>query len=280
MSGPQQDVILQELISERNAFAVFSRDKLAQMDSGIKARLETLEGFQFKGLEVRATKTSNVPDATRQVDDTFSKMSYPVMVHHVLSLQPERQPMTASDILEVMISHGVEPEANDPRNTVKTALNRRKDKIGDVVHTGLGEWGLKSWYSDSDLKKFTMGLDGSNGRDAKRHIEKTKKGIAALKARGSHYGKPPRITEEMWNLAIRLFADEGRSISYVHEKIVEMTPEGETPIVKSGFSNRKKQFMAREPYPARWKAYFEQKTRQLEAKASVDAGDTELRLIK
>lgn len=280
MSDPQQDVFLQGLISERDAFAVFSRDKLAQMDRGIAARRETLEGFQFRGLEVQATNNMSAPDAIVQVDETFSKMSYPVMVHHVLSLQSERKPMTASDILDVMISRGVKPEANDPRSTVKTALNRRKDKIGDVVHTGLGEWGLKSWYSDSDLKKFAKGLDGSNGRDAKRHIEKTKKGIAALKSRGSHYGKPPRITEEMWNLAIRLFADEGRSISYVHSKIVELTPEGETPIVQSGFSNRKKQFMAREPYPARWKAYFEQRARQLEAKASVDAGDTELRLIK
>ena len=280
MSDPQEDVILKELIRERDAFAVFSREKLEQMDSGIKARMQTIEGLSFKGAGALSVGVHAENSSSDQVDEVFASMSYPVMVHHVLSLQAERCPLTASEILDVMNKHGVDPEAHDPRNTVKTALNRRKEKVGDIVHTGLGEWGLVSWYSESELEKFSRGLDGSNGRDAKRHVQKTKDGIAALKARGVHYGRAPKITEEMWDLAVRLYADEDRPTSYVYQRLLELTPEGQEPIVKSSFSNRKQQFMAREPYPAKWKAYFDQRQVERQAKESVASSDTELRLIK
>ena len=105
------------------------------------------------------------------------------MVHHVLSLQPERVPLTVNGILEVMSAYGVTPESAMPRNTVKTALNRRSTKERDVIHTGLGEWGLVSWYSPSEIEKFERGQDGSKARDAKMHKTNMKKGIAAAQAR-------------------------------------------------------------------------------------------------
>ena len=51
MSSAQTDTILGQLIRERDAFALYSRDTLAQMDEGIKARRATLEGFQFAGVQ-------------------------------------------------------------------------------------------------------------------------------------------------------------------------------------------------------------------------------------
>jgi hypothetical protein len=179
--------------------------------------------------------------------------------------------MTVDQILYVMQCHGVIPESQSPRGTVQTALNRRKKEQGDVVHTGLGEWGLKEWYSESDLKKFALAQNGANARDAALHSEAMKKGIAATQARGAFYGQPPKISEEMWEVARRMLVDEGRSASEAYDVIVKMTPDGIKPIGKGAFMNRKKQIVAGEPYPAKWRAYFDLKKKELEAKNEISA---------
>jgi hypothetical protein len=280
MSNSPIDLILQELVRERDAFATFSREKLKQMDDAIQARKKILEGFHFHGPSQNIVEDGEHPKAEPLRSNEFAGLAYPAMVHRALSLQPARQSLTVNGILEVLELHGVVPRSQDPRNTVKTALNRRKAKVGDIVHTGLGEWGLVEWYSDSELEKFERAQDGANARDAKLHKANMKKGIAAAKARGAHYGKPPKITEEMWNLAIKLFADEGRSISYVHKKVMELLADGEQPMTKASFGNRRKQFLSREPYPAHWRAYFEQKRQAMKLKAEIEKSEPELRIVK
>lgn len=282
MSSQQTDAILGQLIRERDAFAVFSREKLQQMDEAIKARRATIEGFQFPGLQQppSATVEGAPVSSDRPIDRKFSAMAYPAMVHHVLSLQPERVPLTVNGILEVMEAHGVIPESSSPRNTIKTALNRRSTKERDIVHTGLGEWGLVSWYSASELEKFERGQDGSKARDAKMHKANMKKGIAAVQARGAHYGKPPKITEEMWNLAVKLIADEGQTVAFAHKEIVKLFPDGEEPIGVGALQNRRKEFLARAPYPSSWRAYFENRKKVEAVKADIENSAPILRSIK
>jgi hypothetical protein len=278
MSGSQIDNILQEMIRERDAFAVFSREKIAQMDAAIQARKTASEGFNFQASGLSHT-AETVARKEPEVSPEFVGLAYPAMVHRVLTLQPERSPLTVDGILEVMALHGVVPESKDARHTVQTALNRRKTKNGDIIHTGLGEWGLKDWYTPSDLEKFAMAQNGANARDASRHKQAMKRGIAAVKARGAHYGKPPKITEEMWNLTIRLYVDEGRSWDYIHEKVCELFEDGEEPISKPSLYNRRKQFSDREPYPARWKAYFDSRAKAERAKKEVE-GRPSLRAVE
>ena len=278
MSSPVSDPILQQLIRERDAFAEFAREKLAQMDGGIQARMQTVEGLNFTTPAV-PKEAGEVVSVEVPYSSDFAGLAYPAMVHRVLTLQSARQPLTANGILEAMNLHGVVPKSHDPRNTVKTALNRRKTHPGDVVHTGLGEWGLVEWYSESDLEKFERGLDGANARDARLHKANMKKGIAAAQARGAHYGKPPKITEEMWNLAVKLFADEGRTTSYVQEKIAELFEDGEKPIGKMALQNRKKAFLNREPYPSRWRAYFKQRKQAKKIKAEIEKSEPDLRVV-
>lgn len=278
MSGSHTDSILQEMIRERDAFAVFSREKIAQMDAAIKARKAASEGFTFQATGLSQNGSTQERDAT-EISAEFAGLAYPAMVQKVLSLQPERTPLTVDGILEVMALHGVVPEAKDPRHTVQTALNRRKTKNGDIIHTGLGEWGLKDWYTPSDLEKFSRAQNGANARDAVKHKQAMKRGIESAKARGAHYGKPPKITEEMWILTTRLYVDEGRSWDYIYEKVCELFEDGEEPISKPSLYNRRKQFQAREPYPARWKAYFDSRAKAEKAKAEVE-GKPRLRAVE
>lgn len=149
-----------------------------------------------------------------------------------------------------------------------------------MIHTGFGEWGLAEWYSATELKKLEKIPDGANARDKSMHASKMKTGIAAVKARGAHYGRAPKITEEMWDLAVRLCADEGKPIAEVYPEILKLIPEGQDPIAKTAFSNRKKQFMAREKYPDSWRAYFEGRRKVQEIKDSLDGEAAELRDIK
>lgn len=226
---------------ERDTFASCSREKLQKMDQAIEARKETLnDGFSFPSLSVDHPEAAPFPETT--VSEEYKGMTLPSMVHQAIALQPRRSRITAMQILEVMKEHGVEPTSQDPLNSVQTALNRRKTKNGEILHTGLGEWGLCEWYTESEIEKLKLVQDGANGRDKGRHIEAMKEGIAAAKARGAPYGKSPKITEQVWNLAVKLCTDEGRSIDYVHEKICELYGDGEDPITRNSLYNPRKKF--------------------------------------
>ncbi|WP_341368104.1 hypothetical protein [Yoonia sp. BS5-3] len=267
MSSPSSDGILQQMVSERDAFADFARQRLSQLDAAINARKEALEGFGSFALG-GVDDSASADTASSGVSEGFEGLAYPAVVHKVLSLQPRREPMTVNQILDAMELHGVVPESQSPRNTVITALRRRSTKLGDIIHTGMGEWGLREWYSESEAQKFERAVDGANARDAKMHKENMKKGIAQTQARGAHYGKPPKITEEMWLLATRLVADEGRKIPEVYEEICKLFErDGEEPIGLQSLANRRKDFLARRPYPSSWKTYFANRDRLLDAKS-------------
>jgi hypothetical protein len=214
-----------------------------------------------------------------EVSPEFVGLAYPAVVHKVLTLQPNRHPLTVDQIVEVMAMHGVVPDSQDPRNTVKTALNRRKATNGDVIHTGLGEWGLCSWYTDSDLKKIEMAQNGANARDAALHSAKMKKGIAATKARGAHYGRAPRLTEDMWNLAVRLIADEGKSMAVVHSEVSKLLREGEEPISKGTLWLRREELLGRKPYPPKWRKFFESRKNAQTLKAELNKTPPMLRSV-
>ena len=285
MSSLSDDPILRELVRERDAFATYSREKLGQMDAAIAARRETFDGFAFSSI-LTANEVEKTIDAGDKsppaASDLFSGLALPAMTHRVLTLQPSRQPMTVQQILKVMELHDVTPTAMDPRGSIQTALNRRKTKSGDVLHTGLGEWGLVEWYIPSEIEKFNLlhAKDGANARDKKLHVKNMKKGIQAAQARGAHYGKPPKLTEEMWNLATKLFADEGCSVAYVHVQLTALSADGKEPMAKVSLRNRRKQFVNREPYPERWRAYFKQRGKSEKLKAEIENSDRALRIIK
>jgi hypothetical protein len=269
MHGFQAEKILQDMIRERDAFVVYSSEKISQLDAAIKALRTAFEGLPLQAGS--ADKDALQSAALTEVSPDFVGLAYPAAVHKALTLQPERRALTVGQIVEVLQARGVVLNAHNPRNTVKTALNRRKATIGDVVHTGLGEWGLRSWYTDSDLKKFEMGQTGAKARDYDLHIAKTKKGIEAAKARGAFYGRPPRLTEEMWNLAVRLMADEGKPMAFVY---------GEEPGCQSALYLRRKDFLARKPYPPRWRTYFETRKGAEAVKAEIVKALPKLRSVK
>lgn len=278
MSSPANDTILQEMIRERDEFLEFSRLQIQEMDDQIRRRKERSDKFKF---QMALNEVEPTQDEQARVSPEFQGLSYPSVVHKILSLQSERTALTVSGIAEAMALHGVVPVAKDPRSTVQTALNRRRRTHGDIVHIGLGEWGLKEWYTKSDLKRFDMAQTGANSRDTAEHRKAMIKGIKESQARGAYYGKPPKITEEMWNLIIRLYVDEGQPMAHVHRKVSELFPEGETPITQTALYNRRKQFMAREPYPKSWRAYFQSRDAHEDAKKKVEEGRvTELSLFQ
>ncbi|MEO1552236.1 MAG: hypothetical protein AAFR93_17745, partial [Pseudomonadota bacterium] len=86
MSGSHTDSILQEMIRERDAFAVFSREKIAQMDAAIKARKAASEGFTFQATGLSQNGSTQERDAT-EISAEFAGLAYPAMVQKVLSLQ-------------------------------------------------------------------------------------------------------------------------------------------------------------------------------------------------
>lgn len=82
-------------------------------------------------------------------------------------------------------------------------------------------------------------------------------------------------------MAAKLFNENGYSLAQVHEEIIKLTPEGEDPIGKGALSNRRKDIASGEPYPPRWKAYFDQKMRINSTKADLaDAGEKKIVSIK
>lgn len=280
MTAPMEDQILREMQKERDSFAIFSRTKLEQMDRAIEARRQASDGFHFGALGASSAEQPSSEAPQLPTSDEFNGMALPAMVHHVLELQPNRLPATATKILEVLEAHGVAPSTKAPLHSVQTALNRRKDTLGDVIHTGFGEWGLLDWYTESEIKKLAKVPDGANARDKAMHADKMKKGIAKVRARGAHYGKPPKITEEMWKLATKLINEDGYGITRVHQEVIKLTPEGIDPIGLAALSNRKKQFVAREPYPESWRNYFQHQKKVKEIKDSLDGNVSDLRVIK
>jgi hypothetical protein len=256
---------------------VYSSEKISQLDAAIKALRTAFEGLPSQARSEGEDESQSSPLAG--VSPEFVGLAYPAAVHKVLELQPARGVLTVNKIVEVLGMHGIVPKSHSPRGTIKNALNRRKTMVGDVVDTGLGEWGLRSWYTDSELKKFEMGQTGANARDYDLHIAKTKKGIEAAKARGAFYGRPPMLTEEMWNLAVRLIADEGKSMSFVYAEVCKLFPEGEEPSCQSALYNKRKKFLAREPYPPKWRTYFEARKRIEDVKAEIEKGVPKLRSV-
>ena len=81
-------------------------------------------------------------------------------------LASKRKTMNSADIVAELEAGGLVLTGAKKSNTVGSVLNRRQNKVGDVVSVTRGMWGLKEWYPGRSFgKKSPEGSDSSRGSD-------------------------------------------------------------------------------------------------------------------
>ena len=84
--------------------------------------------------------------------------------------------------MKALIDSGYEMESERPEVAITAAMKRRSNNYGDIVQIKYGEWGLREWYSQKELKAFD-------------HKARTIAGMDAARARGVKIGSAMKLTE-------------------------------------------------------------------------------------
>ncbi len=240
------DPVLSQMLLDRDLEAAeiaVRQKRLAAMDEAIEA---------WKRARPRGTSQRSA-----EVSVEFRGMALPAAAQHALTLVPQGECKTASEILAILERHSIAPQTSQPVKRVQTALNRRREMHGDVVHTGDGRWGLVEWYGPAELRQFENLPDSGRARDTALHAERMKEGIRRAQANGAHYGKPPKITPEQWNRGLEIVAAGVTSFGAIYKALTKLTPEGETDMHRNTLKRHIDRILDGEPYPPSWQAYFE-----------------------
>lgn len=256
-----EDRLLRELRAERARLI----DGVSSIDRQIAERERYL-----RHLYGDAAPEGPAPNASSPKDSpgVFHGLARPAAVHKALELSLDKKPLTARQIADVLAAHGVSLKTHNPVHSVQTALNRRRDSHGDVVHVGRGMWGLVSWYTEAELRSFAESASKVGARDTKFHAEKMREGIKKAQAQGVHYGPPPKIRPEQWERALELVRDGERKISKIYREIIKLTPPGEKPMVFETLRARKDELFRQKPYPEAWRNYFANRPNSKDADAT------------
>ena len=135
------------------------------------------------------------------IESPYYGKALPEAAMHRLALIGK--PETPRRIWEALSNEGFPSTAKDPGGAVHWALKRRAEKFGDVLLVGVGKWGLRSWYTSERVEEINRNLGGMGGRDREVHVEKTKRAIESLKARGVRWGRPSSVTGEQMAIFVR-----------------------------------------------------------------------------
>jgi hypothetical protein len=206
---------------------------------------------EIEGAVADKSTTSSVPVGGGR----FRNMSQPRAVY--AAIEYIGHPVVAREILACLEEDGAAPTGSDPVKKVQVALNRRAKTEKDVLHVGDGMWALTTWYTPTELEKYRQAENPAGARDKAEHARRMSEGIRKSQARGAHYGNAPKLTAEMWNLAMKMLRDEGAAISQTYREIIKLTPPGTKPMHYNVLRLYSKRIKAGEPYPANWKAYYE-----------------------
>lgn len=247
---------------------IAQRDELLENLRRIEGAIAALKG---QGATEPVTVRELVKNEPIEASSVYDGMTQPEMTHE--AIKRHGRPMLARKIYEIWKAHGVEPVGTDGVHKVQTAIKRREAQVGDVVHVGDGKWGLCSWYDAKEIVRFRR--EGSfHARDTAEHRKRMVAGIQKAKDRGAHYGSPPKITPEQWDLARKLFQEGEASVRAVHKELIKLTPDGVKPMVPQTLYKWRDDFKAGKPYPERWARYL----------ASKESDDTDpepnVRLVK
>lgn len=200
------------------------RDRLRTELSSVVAAIAALEEAVSVGSANKASDGSEV---------NFDGLTQPEMAAETLRIKGK--PLTSREALDFWIDHSRAPAGSSPEQQVQVAFRNRAKSTGDVVHVGDGKWGLREWFSKSELRdiqsKADM-IDAGRARDKKEHIAKTVEGIRKSQAKGVYHGAPPKLTPSQWALAVEM-AEKGESLREIHRQIAETGSAGGT----SGFLN-------------------------------------------
>jgi len=242
------------------------RRKEAFVEKAVEAVNLAFERPLRHGLEFVTSAETTDPEVvnTPVGGGRFRNMSRPQMMH--AALEYERKPLVAREILEILEADGAAPVGQAPLQKVQIALKRRQDADGDILHIGDGLWGLVSWYTDTEVQRFKEMAGGTAARDKKAHAQRMSAGIKKMQARGAHYGRAPTITPKMWQHAIDMIDAGETKLSVVHRELVKLQPKNQKPMSPQTLRLRKDKLFAREPYPATWKAYYDNHKPKIEEK--------------
>lgn len=208
-------ISLKDLRSESRALA----DEIAALREALAAvvsKKETVDAVisAYDGRTSAATaprKTRSAPASQPMpADSPYYGKAFPEAAMQRLSLAAK--PESAREIWAALSAASFPSDSKDPVHAVHWALRRRAEKHGDVLLVGVGKWGLRDWYSDEQIEEITRNLGGMGGRDREAHVEKTRQGIANLKARGVRWGRPSTIDAEKMAI-FKAHRKEGKSIN-------------------------------------------------------------------
>jgi hypothetical protein len=110
-------------------------------------------------------------------------------------LETANCPLTARDLQIALVRTGF-MFAGDPNplQTINVALRAHGDR--DVVLCGFGKWGLRKWYSSTEIEELEQKWGGLGGRSADTHAARTREAVRKKIARGETWGKRRTITGE------------------------------------------------------------------------------------
>lgn len=79
-------------------------------------------------------------------------------------LQRERRKMKVKGIAKALEAGGMEFTGESTTNTIGSVLNRRQNKVGDIVSPERGYWGLKEWYPGRTFGKKAKQQDADSNQ--------------------------------------------------------------------------------------------------------------------
>jgi len=109
-----------------------------------------------------------------------------------------KKPQTTKQIAVALKAAGREFESKMEVRAVRDALKKLLVSNEDIFHLGWSKWHLKSKYSKAKREKLLASVhNGTGGRSAKEHGERTKAALAKRRAAGKRMGAVRKLTPEV-----------------------------------------------------------------------------------
>lgn len=213
-------------MSDDNQYEMFLRGKEAALMAelaAVRSTLAELARLGGKPSQQNAEPASTLKDGRDKSKSAGQGKAKPysgltISDAVVEVLEASGIPMSTGQIWAALQKGGVEPIAEDSVKSVTWALRKRARNHSDVLHVSYGKWGLRKWYSESQLRKLAKSNTGRGGESSDVHAERTKAGIERRRAAGHQVGAPSRMTPERRADAERLLR-AGHSIAATAREI-------------------------------------------------------------